>query len=117
MNRLLSSAAIGSLIGIAVGSLVAPRALAQTYGLPAQDRNGLAYVRAMGIRDGALGAIGLAFTLRDNRAALRTTLGLSTLVACGDFALVLAARGRSAWPSLALHASGVVGLIALVAFD
>jgi hypothetical protein len=113
MGNLLSAAAIAGLFGIGVGALFAPEALAENYGLPivAGDTSGRGLIRALGARDATLGAVALAFALKGDRAAVRTVLGISTIVAIADFTIVATTRGFSVPSSLAIHGSGIVGLL------
>ncbi|MBD5635093.1 MAG: hypothetical protein IAI49_11505 [Candidatus Eremiobacteraeota bacterium] len=53
--------------------------------------------------------------LRRERSALATTVALCALVGASDFGLVATRRGRAAPLSLAIHASGTVGLLGIAA--
>jgi hypothetical protein len=83
-----------------------PEASAAMYGLPAEDATALAFVRAMGARDLALG--GSLIANRDDARALAGIFFWSTLVALTDAALVAGLRGLR--PQLALHLAGAVAL-------
>ena len=99
-------------ISLGVGSYVAPGALAENYGLPVSNATEVAYLRAVGTRDLVLGLLVAKFLLSDDsRPALRTTIAVSVLVAASDFSVVLGARGFEAKKSLAIHGSGVGGLM------
>ena len=112
MGKLLAAISIASLFGVGLGAALAPEALARGYGLPLEPGNesGHGFVRALGARDAIIGAIALAFALRDDREAVRLTLGITTALAVADFAIVASTRGIDALPSLGIHASGIVGL-------
>jgi hypothetical protein len=99
-------------LALGVGSYAAPAALAENYGLPVSNTTEIAYLRALGTRDFVLGLLVARF-LRSasDRDALRSTIAVSALVAAGDFAVVFRTRGPSAKAALAIHGSGIVGLL------
>ncbi len=113
MGKLLAAISIASLLGVGLGAALAPEALARGYGLPLEpgDESGRGFVRALGARDAIIGAIALAFALREERDAVRRILGITTALAVADFAIVASTRGIDAVPSLGIHASGIVGLV------
>jgi len=113
LGSLAAALAATSFLALGAGSLVAPRALAQNYGLPIDDATGVAYVRALGMRDAVLGLVLLTFLLRRDSAALATSVGLSSLVGASDFAIVATRRGGQAPLSLAIHGTGTLGLLAI----
>jgi hypothetical protein len=113
IGYILSAFVAASFLGLGAGSLVAPRALAENYGIPADGAAALAYVRSVGMRDAVLGLVVLAFLVRRERGALATCLALSSLVGASDFAIVAANRGRAAPASLAIHGTGTLGLLAI----
>jgi hypothetical protein len=87
---------------------LAPRWGALLFGVSAPDGEGLAYVRAVGFRDLALGLYILALRLWATRQALAIVLGLTVVIPVLDLALLLAVRGLSSPWHLALHgASGI----------
>lgn len=102
-------------VSLAFGSLLAPEALAETYGLPLEHPSGSSYLRAVGMRDLALGGLLFATLARGDRRAVAALLGWSAFVGATDFAIVAAARGREADRSLAIHGIGTIGLVVLTA--
>jgi integral membrane sensor domain MASE1 len=100
----------GGLIGIAVGAVVAPKAVAWVFGMPVDEAAALAWVRAAGMRDGVLGAI--VVTSPDARA-LRRALGWASLVGLSDAVLLAATRGPR-WQH-ALHLGGCAAVALLAA--
>ena len=102
-----------SFLGLGAGSLAAPHALAENYGLPVEDETGIAYVRAVGMRDAVLGLVLLAFLVRREREPLAIVVGLSALVGASDFTIVGTRRGAAAPRSLAIHGTGTIGLIGI----
>jgi hypothetical protein len=73
-----------------------------------------AYVRALGLRDLALGA-GLFLVSRISISATRVLLGVSVVIPVGDLLLVLHEAGLSAPLSLALHGCSGLALGVLAA--
>ena len=102
-------------VSLGIGSYVAPRTLAENYGLPVSDGTGVAYLRAVGTRDLVLGLLVARFLRSRERPALRATIAVSILVAVSDFCVVAAVRGLHAKAPLAIHGSGVLGLAAISA--
>jgi hypothetical protein len=111
----LSALAAFAFLALGAGSFVAPQALAKNYGIPADGPEAVAYLRAIGARDAVLGLLIAAFLARREPASLAVVLACSALAGASDFGLVGGLRGRSATPSLLLHASGTVGLLAIAA--
>jgi hypothetical protein len=111
----LSVCAALAFFGLGAGALAAPRELAKNYGIAVEGADQIAYLRAVGARDAVLGLLLAAFIARRERGPLAVTLALSALAGASDFALVAAARGRSAAPSLMIHGGGTIGLLALAA--
>lgn len=111
----LSVCAALAFLGLGAGALAAPRALAANYGIAVDGPDQIAYLRAVGARDAVLGLLIAAFLVRRETGPLAVTLALSSLAGASDFALVTAARGRSAPLSLAIHGTGTLGLLAIAA--
>jgi hypothetical protein len=87
---------------IGAGALVAPRLSAGQYGLPTDDPTALAFVRALGARDIAIG--GALISNRDDRPALARICFWSTIAAFADAAAVGSIRGIR--PQHIIHISG-----------
>lgn len=98
------------LLGLCVGALVAPGPSAQGYGVGAVP-GAEVWVRAAGVRDGALG-VAVLLVLWRHRAALRWVVGASLLVPVAD--VVLALSQGSGPLGAAPHLVGVVGVVALL---
>ena len=77
-----------ALLAIGVGAVVAPAASSGHYGLLTNDGAGLAFVRATGARDIALGLATLAFAAAPETTALRTIVAIGVAVALADAAIV-----------------------------
>ena len=79
---------------------------ASQFGLPTGDPTALAFVRAAGARDLAIGLAMLGSLHKPK--ALRRLLGWSIVISLADSAVLAAARGLR--PSHALHLGGAVAL-------
>jgi hypothetical protein len=106
MTRTLGLGFATLFLALGTGAVVAPRFSAGQYGVPSDDRDALAFVRATGARDALLGALILAS--RGERPALRRTMAWSSLVGLADAGILLARRG----PRLqhAVHLGGFAAL-------
>jgi hypothetical protein len=94
-----------ALLGVLACALPVPTS--RLYGSPQQDRWGIAWVRAAGLRDLGL-ALALAIFLGSGAPRAAAVIALATaLVAGGDFASIAALRGRTAPLPLLVHASGI----------
>ena len=89
--RTLGTGLAGIFVAIGAGAMVAPKMSAFQYGLPSDDPTTLAWVRASGARDLALGII-LFGTLGDPRRA-RDAFAWSTLISGMDAVAVASVRG------------------------
>ncbi len=101
-----------------LGSLfiLAPRAGAALFGIPAPEGLGLAYLRAIGFRDLALSLYIASLALLSTRRALAIVLGLTTLIPLCDTALVAHAIGLSSPGHLALHGASALLFASLAAW-
>ena len=115
IGSVLSACAALAFVALGAGSFAAPEALAQNYGIALEGEGSTAYLRAIGARDAVLGLLIAAFLARRERAGLAVVVAFSALAGASDFGLVASLRGRSATPSLLLHGTGTVGLLAVAA--
>lgn len=98
------------LIGVGAGALVAPRRFLQQYGIMLDDPRALAFIRAMGVRDLAIGVLLLLLAGAGSRGLLAWGMAASAMIAFVDYAVVSAAGARSG--ARALHAIGGIGVLA-----
>jgi hypothetical protein len=84
-----------------------PALMSRAYGAPVDDPAGFTLVRAMGLRDVALGAALLALLLKSNLDGVAVVLAVTGALSLVDFALVVAFQRRLI-PQLVVHASGFV---------
>ncbi len=113
----LVAAAAVALVAIGAGAVVAPRMAAAGYGIVVEDPRALAFIRAMGVRDVAIGALLALLASTRSRALVAWGLYATTLVALLDFVVVAADRptahpraSGSGVSARVLHAAGAVGL-------
>jgi hypothetical protein len=102
----LAAALGGVFVLIGTGAMLAPRLSAGQYGLPTGDPTALAFVRALGARDVAIGGALLA-NLED-RHALSGICFWATVAALADASAVTSIRGLR--PQLAIHLGGAAAL-------
>jgi hypothetical protein len=107
--RVVTGLGAVAVLGIGAAAWTWPRKSTFTYGIPMDDPNTLAYVRATAARDLVMGAFVLWAAVAGDRKAMEVGL-LSCIVApAADLYL---ARERSGYvPQLAIHAAGVVGIL------
>jgi len=115
IGTLLPALVSATLLAMAGGTVFSPAKLAKNYGLPVDEATAIAYLRAVGARDGVLGLLLVWFLIRRSRSALTATVGFCTLVGLADFTLVRAAHPE-ARKSLTIHGGGTIGLILLWLF-
>jgi hypothetical protein len=104
-----------ALCALGLGAIAAPVPSSKGYGLPQTDPAALTFIRAMGVRDLALGIILGALSKPGSRAGLTVAVAASSLVALGDFTLVAPSATPAARTALKVHGSGIIGLSLLVA--
>jgi hypothetical protein len=110
LGRMLTGAGSLAVLGIGTGALTFPAASTRTYGIVSDNPDTHAYIRALAARDLVMGAFCLWATIANDRKAMEAGLLTCTLAPLADFA---AAHDRRGWiPQLAIHASGVVGILA-----
>ncbi|MEE1612291.1 DUF4267 domain-containing protein [Microvirga sp. CF3016] len=89
--------------------LVAPRAGAALFGIPAPEGPSLSYVSAIGLRDLAFGTYLAALARLSTCRIVGMVLALTILIPVGDVILVFLERGFESPKHLLLHAgSGLV---------
>ena len=103
---LLGSVAV---LGIGALALTWPQSSTRSYGIPNDDPDTHAYVRAVAARDLVMGAFVLCSAVANDRAAMEYGLLACTLAPLAD---LLLARERSGnIPQLAIHGAGVIGVL------
>lgn len=90
-------------LAVAALFVAAPALGAAVFGIPAADGMGLAYVRALGLRDFALGLYLLGLALFSSRRAVGIVLAATVAIPAGDMLLVFAREGLSSLGHLLLH--------------
>ena len=97
-------------------ALAFPARLARDYGLPTSERAALAFVRATGARDIALGIILWAAVLSGNVPLLRVIAASGCIVALVDFAIAYAGADRTIQPQHATHLAGATAFGIILIF-
>ena len=110
----LSAFAGAAFICIGIFALVLPDRLSREYGVPVTGRGALAFVRATGARDVALGIIVLAATVANAELLLRVTVATGCFVALGDFALAYDGAERRIRPQQITHLAGAIGFAVIL---
>jgi hypothetical protein len=105
VHRELTAAVGLGLIGIGIAATLAPGPSAAMFGIPTNDADAFAFVRAAGARDAIAGAILLS--VLENPAARRRTLGFVALIGLADAIGLATARGLRL-----AHATHVGGFVA-----
>ena len=104
------------LIAIGVYALLAPHALARQYGVSVEGPRETAYVRATGIRDVGIGLVLAATAYFRVIPLLVVVAGVGIVVSIGDLWVVSHHGGiRRPHPAHAIHASGIVAFILIIA--
>jgi hypothetical protein len=97
----------GIFLLIAAVFLFAPKLGAAVFGIPTEEAGGLDYVRALALRDLALGLYLLGLLRFSSRRAIGIVLAATLVIPAGDLLLILAWHGLSSPGYLLLHgASG-----------
>lgn len=81
---------------------------AAAFGIPEADGNGLAYVRALSLRDLTLGLYLLGLLCFSSRRSVGIVLGATTAIPIGDMLLVLERKGLSVPQHLLPHGLGAI---------
>ncbi len=96
-------------LGIGGGALRWPQKSTRTYGIPNDDADTHAYVRAAAARDLVMGGFVLWAAIANDRPAMKAGLLVCTLAPLAD--LLLAYQRRGAIPQLGIHGAGVIGVL------
>ena len=99
-----------AVLGIGTAAWTWPRHSTRTYGIPKDDEDTLAYVRAVAARDIVMGLFVLWAAFENDRKALEVGLASCIIAPAADF--LLAQQRRGYIPQLAIHAAGAVGILA-----
>ena len=102
-----------AIIGIGLGYLFSPTAMAPSFGLPPpSDPTGMAWwLRPKGVRDVVSGVLVLSVMAVDAHRTLGFVLLVAALIPLGDMTVVLAGRGR---PAAALGVHGVTAALMIL---
>ena len=103
-----------AIIGIGVGYLVRPEAMAPSFGLPLPEGGPRTawWLRLKGTRDVVSGILVLAFMATGGGRSLGLVVLIAALIPFGDMSTVLAAKGRTV---TALSVHGVTAALMILA--
>ncbi len=102
---------------LAVGALgvIFPAPLAQSFGMPLEDRAAAVFVRATGVRDLALGAVVLAASLRGAGGVLLVAVIACLAISLADFANAFWGGDRVLHRQHVVHIGGAAFFAAILA--
>ena len=107
LSTLLGALAV---LGIGGSALRWPEKSTRTYGIPNDDADTHAYVRATAARDLVMGGFVLWAAIANDRPAMKAGLLVCSLAPLAD--LLLAYERRGVIPQLGIHGAGVAGVLA-----
>lgn len=113
LGRTLTAAGSIAVLGIGAAAWRWTPQSTRTYGIPNDDEDTHAYVKAIAARDLVMGGFVLWAALADDRPAMEAGLLACVLAPAADY--WLAWRRRGTIPQLGIHASGVLGILATYA--
>jgi Domain of unknown function (DUF4267) len=90
-------------IGLGLLFLLAPRAGAALFGLPAPEGDGFGYLPAIGLRDLAFGLYLLILSVTATRRILGLIFAATLVIPIGDIVIVASTRGADAFINLLVH--------------
>jgi hypothetical protein len=99
-------------VGLGLLFLLAPRAGAALFGLPAPESESFGYLPAIGLRDLAFGLYLLILSFTASRRILGLIFAATLVIPVGDIVIVAAARGADAAINLLLHGVSAVVMAA-----
>jgi hypothetical protein len=99
-------------IGLGMLFLLAPRAGAALFGLPAPEGESFGYLPAIGLRDLAFGLYLLILSFTATPRVLGLIFAATLVIPVGDVVIVAAARGTEAIINLLLHGASAAVMAA-----
>jgi hypothetical protein len=104
--RLLAAA----FVGLGLPFILAPRAGAALFGLPAPEGEGFGYLPAIGLRDLAFGLYLLILSFIATRRTLGLIFAATVIILIGDIIIVAVERGFDAVLNLLLHGASAAAM-------
>lgn len=112
----LGWAIAGVLVAIGVYALSAPHAVSRHYGVEAHGRDALAFVRASGVRDIALGVLLAAVAFVHSLPLLIIFAAIGIIVSIADLRIIgHHGEVKRFHRPHAIHASGIVAFVLVIA--
>ncbi len=115
LPAILSDAAGAGLLAVGVLGLAFPAPLAQSFGMPIEEKSSAVFVRATGVRDCALGAILLAASLRGAGDVLLVTVAACLVISLADFLNAFFGGDRVLHRQHVVHVGGAALFAAILA--
>lgn len=109
-GRILTILGSVAVLGIGTGAFLRPATSTRTYGIPNDEPDTHAYVRAVAARDLVMGGFVMWAAFANDRPAMKAGLLVCALAPLADFELARDRRGMI--PQLLIHGSGVFGVLA-----
>ena len=109
LGRLLTAGGALAVLGIGAAAWTWTPQSTRTYGIPSDDPDTHAYVKAIAARDLVMGSFVLWAALANDRRAMEAGLLACWLAPAAD--LLLARERRGVVPQLGIHAAGVLGVL------
>lgn len=108
LPAILADVAAAGLIAVGALGVVFPTPLAQSFGMPLNDKSAVVFVRATGVRDAALGALLLTASLRGAGIVLLVGIIACLLISVADFANAFFGGDRVLHRQHVVHVGGAV---------
>jgi hypothetical protein len=115
LPAILADVAGGGLVAVGALGVAFPAPLAQSFGMPLQDKSAVVFVRATGVRDVAIGAVLLAASLLGAAAVLLVAVIASLVISLADFANAFFGGDRILHRQHVVHIGGAALFAAILA--
>jgi hypothetical protein len=115
LPAILADAAGAGLLAVGILGVVLPAPLAQSFGVPLNDRSAAVFVRATGVRDAALGAVLIAASLLGAAHVLLVAVIACLAISLADFANAFFGSGRELHRQHIVHVGGAALFAAILA--
>lgn len=115
LPAILADVAAAGLLAVGALGVAFPAPLAQSFGVPLNDRSAVVFVRATGVRDLALGAVLLAASLRGAGDVLLVGILACLAISIADFVNAFFGGDRVLHRQHVVHVGGAALFAAILA--
>ncbi|HLI97695.1 MAG TPA: DUF4267 domain-containing protein [Candidatus Baltobacteraceae bacterium] len=115
LTAILADVAGAGLVAVGALGVAFPAPLAQSFGMPLNDRSAAVFVRATGVRDVAIGAVVLASSLRGAADVLLVAVIACLVISLADFANAFFGGDRILHRQHVVHIGGAALFAAILA--